>query len=432
MHIPFFGSKKRSIEKSKSDSIKSNDFGTGGIQISNVGKIYYSDFVNIYILPSQAYDMMEKIGAVFDAVDKIASRLSIIPMVIKDKDGETEKDHEILNLLNNPNSQTTKINFWKSLGISTSVCNEGYIIARGRIDRPPVSLEICEPPDVIEGLRSRFMNKPETYQTGEADNYRVYTLQLINGFWRYIDDREMNELIPIIGTTYRNSFRGRSRLCSMVQETIHLDKGNIHNSSLLKNGLNSSQIMSPMLENIDVTKGKELSDMLAKHHQGENNAGKPLIMPYPFKVIGTSGNNKDMDYMALIDLDETRIYRIFNIPLPLVKTQSMTMSNYETAIPYLYTDAVIPAYEFIAESLTVSLFPRYKDLIGKKLSYDRFGIPALETLFIDSMSKMIGKGATLNEIRSKGGYPAVEDGDTPLIDNNVQKYNEVQDENQNE
>jgi phage portal protein BeeE len=210
----------------------------------------------------------------------------------------------------------------------------------------------------------------------------------------------------------------------LVEEVKHIRKGNEHNTSLLNNGLNSSVIMSPDLSELDEDKGAELANYLKKHHQGSNNAGKPLIMPLPMKVIGQAGNNKDMDYIALIDIDETRVYRTFNIPLALVKTQSMTYSNYEASTPYLYTDAILPVYSSIAEGITNGLFDRYPDLKNMVLTYDKFGIPAMESVFIKSMKELAGTGVSLNELRSKGGYSPVENGDKPLITAGLKPYDQ--------
>ena len=417
MKIPFIGN----LSFNKKSDLSS--FGTNSVVVVNNGIIEYLDYVNIYISASQAYDMFDRVSAVSDAVGKISMRASIIPMIIKDKNETSIKEHEILTLLNKPNA-LGKINFWERAVTSHSLTNESYIIARGRIERPPVSLEIAEAWEVQEGNTNRLYNRPETYRTGEADNNRVYSLKIINGKIRYIDETGLNELIPIVGVTYRNSFRGRSKLVSLVEEVKHIRKGNQHNTSLLDNGMNASSIMSPDNQDIDEDKGLELASVLKKHHQGSQNAGKPLIMPIPMKIIGQSTTNRDMDYIALIDIDETRVYRTFNIPLPLVKSQSMTQSNYEASIPYLYTDAILPVYSSIAEGITNGLFQRYPDLKDKRLTYDKFGIPAMEAVFIKNMKELAGTGVSVNELRAKGGYIPVEKGDKPLISAGLKTYDE--------
>lgn len=209
----------------------------------------------------------------------------------------------------------------------------------------------------------------------------------------------------------------------MVEEVKHIRKGNEHNTSLLNNSMNPSVIMSTENQDIDEDKGIDLAKVL-KNHQGSNNTGKPLILPIPMKLISQSGNNKDMDYIALIDIDETRVYRAFNIPLPLVKSQSMTQANYEASIPYLYTDAILPAFSSIAEGITNGLFMRYPDLRDKTLTYDKFGIPAMESVFIKNMKELAGTGVSVNELRAKGGYSPVEKGDKPLISAGLKPYDE--------
>jgi phage portal protein BeeE len=187
--------------------------------------------------------------------------------------------------------------------------------------------------------------------------------------------------------------------------------------------MTSSSVFSPENHEVDVKDGERLSDMLKRHHQGVGNAGKPLILPQAFKLIDKSTTNKDMDYMMLIDVDENRVYRLFNIPLPLVKSSTMTQSNYETAIPFLYSDAVLPTFNNIAEELTMKLLGRFKT--KEVLSFDEFDIPALNAYQVKIMGDLSKTNAvTTNEIRKRGGYEQKPEADEIMISAGLVKLND--------
>jgi len=413
---------------------KSGSFGTERIVIGDNGKIVFMRATNNKITPKQAYDIYGKVSVVYDAVDKISSRVASLNLVMKGKDREIIKEHEFLKLLQNPDTSISKTAFWDRIATSYSLTHEAYIVARGNVKNPPLALETIEP-YYVEGITLKA-NMPDKLIVNAPNERREYYLKNIDGRERYISNDELNELIPIIGKRYANDWRGMSKLSVLLDESVHIEAGNKHNRSLLENNLTSSKIFSPDTgDSIDEEDGDELRNVIENYYTGYNNAGKPLILPYPLRLLSQGGNIKDMDYANLIAVDETRIYRAYNIPLPLVKDSTMTQANFEVAIPFLYYDAIIPVFSFIADELTIKLLPRYKNSEGLKLSYDEFAIPSLQIAHSKMMSDLKNTEClTRNEIRARGGYEDVEGGDEILVsaglvsltDRKTEGYGEVE------
>jgi HK97 family phage portal protein len=389
----------------------------------NNGVILFSDTLEHVLSPEKAYLLFEKVAVIFDAVDKNASRVASLTLILKDSKLNVIREGAILELLASPDKLKAKSAFWKDMAISDLLTNELWLVARGNVNRPPLALDFIPPYEVFEQAKSSQEAMPSIIRTQSPKDQRMYYKEVIDGIDRYFSKDGMNELIPIIGMTYKGSWRGLSRLSPLIEEISHIKSGNAHNRGLLENGMTSSSVFSPDGGDIDVTEGEELSDMLKRHHQGAGNAGKPLILPQSFKLIDKSTTNKDMDYMMLIDVDESRVYRLFNIPLPLVKSSTMTQSNYETAIPFLYSDAVLPCFNGIAEEITMKLLGRFKS--KDELSFDEFDIPALNAFQVSLMNNLSKTNAvTTNEIRRRGGYESKPNADDIMISAGLVKLND--------
>ena len=373
-----------------------------GIYAQNNGDILYGSYRSHKIAPSNAYLFYEKVSVIYDAIDKIARRVAGLTIVSKNKSGDIGES-ELSKLLNAPSSETTKSELMSDLATSLELTSEAWIVARGNINKTPLEIVSIKPYH-IEGSFTNKGKMPNLIRTKSPLDEREYTKTELNGVVRYIDEMGLNELIPIIAKTYRNDWRGLSKLSPLVQEVGHINNGNIHNTSMLSNGLSPSVILTPAEGDIDLPQGEKIKEALRRHHAGSGNAGKALILPNKMVMVSQSTTNKDMDYIQLIDVDETRVYRLFNIPLPIVKSSSMTQSNYSVAIPFFYSEAVFPAFEYIAEQLTLKLGRRSK-IDGDTLTFNEFDIPALNDHQVGIMQKLREtKAFSTNEIRNKGGY----------------------------
>jgi len=381
-----------------------------GILKINDGVIQFYETPKRKVYPKNAYNLFQEVSVIFDAVDKISSKAGTIKPIIKNPDGTIDRDHKFLKLLND--------DIVKNLVLSQELTTESWLVARGNPSREPLELTTVRSYEIeVVSVDMRSGTMPAIIKTNSANDKRTYKREAVGLDHKYISEDGLNELIPIIGNKAVDDWRGLSKLSPLVQETLHIKRGNEHNNNVLKNGLTNSATFAPdkgeTLDDIEVTM---IKDSLINHYSGSQNAGKPLILPLGMNLVSQASNNKDMDYINLIDVDETRIFRLFNIPLPLVKSQSMTKSNFESAMPYLYSEAVLPVYSFILNSISQALFSRYRDLENKTLTFDEFSITALRSSHIETMKKLKETSVnTTNEIRTLGGYESIDDGGDVLI-----------------
>lgn len=401
-----FNKNKKKITVQK----KSAAVNTGAYAI-NDGIISFFNDLSSNVAPAQAYRIYSKISTVFDAVDKVASKVAELTLQASERDGAIV-NHPAVDLLNGVN--TTKRKMWREAATSALLTNELYFVLRGRVGRAPLQIDVVRPYNV-DSIGSIGEDMPKSLMVKDPNDRREYKKTVeADGTVRYYSDDKLNELVPIIFNRRRGDWRGLSRLGVLVEEVFHIESGNRHNRSLIENGVTPSVTMA-VKEEVDEEDIELIKEQLKDHHAGALNSGKALILPVPLTKISESKSNKDMDYIQLINLDETRIYRLYNIPLPLVKDSTMTQSNYTSAIPYLYTDAVLPAFNAIAEEVTRTVIRnRYGDDVV--LTYNKFAIPALKPVQINTMKTMQETSAlTANEIRREGGYDETDGGDDVLV-----------------
>jgi hypothetical protein len=92
-----------------------------------------------------------------------------------------------------------------------------------------------------------------------------------------------------------------------------------------------------------------------------------------------SQTNKDMDFATLKDKVETAIYNQMRIPLPLVKTEQMTLANMEVAKLSLYDNAVLPTTKRLMSELSRFLLHRFeRDDKRFRITFDEGELPALQ------------------------------------------------------
>jgi len=401
-------------KKKKKEDISKKSSLLSSVNASNDGFIsFYQDLLR-HVYPKQAYSIYGRVSTVYDAVEKISNKVADLKLQLKESN-EIIREHEILNLLTR--GAVTKTKMWREITTSALLTSEVYLVLRGRIDKEPLQIEVIRPYNV-EGVASYSGEKrpPKIRTLSAKDNREYLRYEENDGSIRYYDSGKMNELVPIVINQRTNSWRGLSRLSVLIDEVFHIESGNKHNSNLLDKGMTPSITLAADGEEIDAEDIESIKESLEERHYGYQNAGKPLILPVPLRKVGETRTNKDMDYIQLVNLDETRIYRLFNIPLPLVKDKTMTQSNYTAAIPFLYMDAIIPTFQEIAEEFTRAIIRNRYELDDMELTYDKFSIPALKKDQVDKMEKMTKTGTlTTNEIRKEGGYEKVNGGDDILV-----------------
>jgi hypothetical protein len=142
-----------------------------------------------------------------------------------------------------------------------------------------------------------------------------------------------------------------------------------------------------------------------------------MIVGTPVDVQGLTQNNKDMDFVSLLNVTKEAIYNLYDIPLPLILSDAMTLSNYTVAQRAFFTNAVFPIFNFVANGIVTGLRPRYKSLQrGESLGFSEIDIPGMRPILVEDMKQLKDSEAiSVNEIRATGGFDPDPNGDAILV-----------------
>lgn len=235
----------------------------------------------------------------------------------------------------------------------------------------------------------------------------------------YIDRTGLNELFVIRGEiSTQDEWTGQSPLTRLYYDLLMNTDGKRHNVSQLKNGAKPSMTVSPKNEESSFSREtvEQMGENLRTFHQGSGNSGNVFLASKPIDLNFTGLNNKDMDYLNLLTNSQDSIYNLYNIPLALTSRNAMTYDNLTTANRMLYTEAVFPVYDKIAEGLLDNLRDRYNMSSQETLTYSQSDIEAMQPVIIENMKKLRETDSlSTNEIRQVGGLEDTAGGDEVLV-----------------
>ena len=379
------------------------------------------------IQPREAYNLSERNSDLGGAIKKISTSTAMLKLQIKEPSGEIRTNDPLLDLLNNPGESSRKIQFMYEITESMLLTNELYIVARGNINREPLSIVAIRPYNVSITM-DHNMGMPLMIETQCDKDRRVYYREIIKGEIRYIDKTGLNEIFPIIGVSNTSDeWRGRSPLAKLFYDVKMNTDGKRHNTSLLQNGMKTSSIITPD----GTTQGgaqafwneetvKKIQEYIRTFNQGAGNAGNNLILSQQAKILGLTQNNKDMDFFNLLKISREAIYNLYEIPLPLIMSDAMTLSNYSVAFRAFFDNAVTPVFNNIADGIMNAMAPRFNSINeGDELTFSEVDVNALRTVLVENMKLLKETEAiSTNEVRSVGGYEPDPAGDEILVSSN--------------
>lgn len=374
-----------------------------------------------YIRPKEAYNLSERNADLGDAVSRISSSISSLNVGIQ-RGEEINYNDPLVQLLNYPKEGYSGAQFWQGIAESYLLTSECWIIARGGVSRPPLSLTFMFPYNVTVVL-SESDGLPLAIQTQCKRDRRIYYRETINGDIRFIDKPGLNEIFPIIGeVSLQDEYRGRSKLGKLYYDLKMNTDGKRHNVSLLKNGMRTTAIITPKpVKDQNAEWGgdvvKKLAQKLRSFNQGAGVAGNTLVGGRPMEVQGLTQNNREMDFLSLLKNSQVAIYNLYQIPLPLVLADTMTLDNYTQAQRAYYTKAVFPVFDDIAAGIMQTVGKRYKkDPAIEKLTFRESDIRDMRPVLVENMKSMKDSQVlSTNEIRKEGGYEADPAGDEILV-----------------
>lgn len=386
----------------------------------------YMSFVNYLALNGysnlsafQSMNYFIQVSPLYDAIDRIATEASNIGLYVQNKKTEKFSDmHAVLDLLEKPNTDMIGLEFWHQIVAYYLITGNAYIVATGDVDKPPLELFAISPeyitliPDERDGYTKEVLYNSNQFNI-------KFVRKIVNGrhrFYEYVegDDKPKREIWhirkfnPIRGIT--NNY-GLSPEASCYFEIEQYIKAGIHNLSLLNRGGRPSGALT-VAETLADDAFSRLQEQMDRFYAGAENAGRLLLLDsgVDYKEMGMS--NKDMDFEQLKKDLTLKLYNVFKIPIPLISPDSMTYSNYATAVLSLYDFAVLPIETRLTKELTAFLCYRYGIEKTDRITYNKDNISALQLRRNEELTLVKNLNVnTINEIRAMRGDEPANGGD---------------------
>ena len=368
-----------------------------------------------------AIEYYTKIMPFFNAVDLRATTFSSIPVRVKEKQegGEFLETHPVMDLLERPNANSSWISFSEQMSSFFDVTGDCYIMATGRINAPPLEMQVISPQHVTDsGIASGkmgFLNLP-SYITVESEIGRPerFEPREYPGLGlRYVNREENRELWHFNTFNPKRSatnFRGMSRAQPIWYEMQQYLSGNKNNLANLKRG---TRLSMAWVNNsgTPLTDGQwdRMQEEAAKYKGDSNAGGTPVLDGMDVKTIQQT--NRDMEFGELQQSMYSKISTAYKIPLAFLLPGTMTMNNVENSMLQFFDLAALPLTNRIYNELTLLLMPRYQGSENLKFSFNQNDIPALRTRVLENAKKQKDVDAsTINELRQKLGDEPLSDG----------------------
>lgn len=375
-----------------------------------------------------AIELYKQAMPFFNAINTRAKHFSMIPIrLFNTKTNEFIDDHPVLELLKSPSGDVSQIEFLQSLASYYDITGNLYIVANGRVNRPPLDLITLSPTIVSFGAVSRqwgLMNIPSSISvsnnTVSLDQFLDNDVKGKVRFYNKSADKELWRINEFNAGQSIGVFTGTSLAQPLWYELQQYIAGNRTNLSMLKRGTRLSMAwVNTGKEELTPTQYERLQEQ-AQLYSGDVNAGKtPILDGMDVKTIQQT--NRDMEFKDLQAAMLSRISNLYDIPLAMLLDTSMTENNLQVANVQLYDNAVLPLASRIYDELTRFLLPRYPDSENLEFRFNENDIPALRARIIETanLQKKVGVNST-NEIREVlGDEPLDEGGDDVLIPTNL-------------
>lgn len=380
---------------------------------------------------SQCYTIYKSSDAVKNAISMITEKLRMLDIVIKDvKTDEVVSNPQVEKFLMSPNEEQSRADFIEDLGTWYLITGNCYTEMLGQVG---AGLAYAVPSDTIT-VTDAVRNMQYTVAINNSYGFLAGNFsKQIDG--RLLDNRNNKELYHTRAFTNIADGAEASSPLEAVFDYVQLNEGALqYNVNNFSNGNFLAGLLNIM--GGDVKAVKALKEKIENSVNGVKGAGKMLVTnanSIDFKPI--QSNNRDSMTTDLLKLTDEHIYRIYNIPSPLINVDSAKYSNYQVAEGALYNDAVLPTAEKVLQGLTKLL--RFRGMLSdeQKLDYDVTSLEVMRALRMETtkLQKEIGVN-TVNEVRTELGYEelAGEEGNTLTTQNVAPAQAQQQAENENE
>jgi len=400
-------------KKSFANSIFNEDYFKNSVLCNE----YYNSSI------SEQNNLYKNVAPLSTAIDKISDEFkSVQPYLENLNTGELTLKSPLIDKLKNPNSDTTQKEFLRQMASFFEINGSCYLVASAMSDT-------SEPKEIV-AINPNDINIQEDMRDGYPAYYNYYSCNGSITFYRretkdkfrYFTKDGMQELWHIKNFSIDSTkIEGLSKINSIYYKCRQWLLGGLHNMSMLERGARISLLVSTDNNIPDAQREKVKAELNNKYTGAENSGKIMLLTGGTMNVKEMSQSNKDMDFINLETQAEKSIYSKYQIPLPLVQSDSQTYDNYRQANNIFYNSVILPLVEKMYEELSIFLFPRYKlDITKFSLSYNKSEISGLEAQTLDNL-KTLKDTDILNrdELRSLVGYGKTTDGDIFYIPANL-------------
>ena len=377
---------KKKIEK------KDNPIGSAIVNLTHYTPIWTSqDYISMV---TEGYLDNPYVYACINVITKACGQIDFI-LYQKDSKGKRKiiEQHELLNLLNNPNPEQGKYAFIKEM-ISYYLLADNAFITYALAGKKPKELY---------NLRPDRIHVFGGYQYNLVDHYTYYTgtdeITL-----KARDVMHLKDFAPL------KDYEGCTPIRACAKSIDQNNACRAWNTALLQNGANQPGILVSETELDDANFARLKSEISAKFSNVDR-AGVPALLEGKILWYPTGMNPKDIDWTEAIKLSAKEIANAFGVPPECIGDSSnKTYSNYQEARKALYQETILPIMGMLVNQLNVWLTPFFGTNL--EINYDIDSIPALaedrKTLF-DAIKD--ANYLTKNEKREMMGFDPIEGGD---------------------
>lgn len=386
----------------------------------------------------QFIDFYENVAPCSDAIDKLAGASTHIEIKVKDATGFVDNP-QVSQILDAPNVLQTWHEIYMALATFFLITGNTYVMVTRSSVGKMLEIFILEPQHVtVETDNTFFIRK---YNYNNARSFGVnsrpfgelsFVKNEIKGQLRYLTPdgtKEIYHLKNLNANGQQTREIGTSPLRSIVYELSQDQAGSIHNLSILKNGTTIGGIIQLDKDATTPDQEANLIAQVENKFQGARNAGRAVISSLIKDFKPTMQSNKDMDFQALKEQITERIYENLNIPLALVKSNSLSLANMEQAQFQFYHNAVCPLTNRIYAFLTKIFRDYFPTFESQSFAYDTFSIDALRFRRLEELQIQAALNiSTDNELRNKIDLPDYDGGNEIYKPANMIPVEEVNDE----
>lgn len=339
---------------------------------------------------------------VYRCVDLSAKSLASIPLLLRDKDGNTVEEHEVLELLENPNPvmeyedlieqfvgfyQILGNSFLEGIGPDGGGYKELYVY-------PGFGMKVGEP-------KSGFIPAGYAYDDGQPDHRRIWELDPFTGQCDLCHWKTFNPA---------NCWLGQSPLSAAAFAVDNHNSGSIWNKKMLDNNAAPSGAWVTTGTLTPAQFGR-MKDQISSDYSGPQNARKNLLLEGGVDYKQFSLSPIDMDFGNGKLSSAQDIAGAYGTPLQVVPLPgSQTYANYAEARLAYWEDTVIPMHKKMCSVLGKFLLPRYKGTEGYYFEGDLSKIAALGVRRAEQAAAVANANyMTLNEKREVMGLEPVDD-----------------------